>query len=87
MLLADIRDFVEFNSDQAIDWAGDPTPSYISLDADASGNLEGRNYTPGAVANLIGSFSAIQTLVTAGTPSTGDHLGNLNVIARPVGKR
>lgn len=86
-LLADMDDFLEFNSDQAIDWAGDPTPAYIGLDNDNSGNIDGRTYSPAQVANLIGSMAAVRTLLTGGTPATGDHLANFNGVARPVGGR
>lgn len=88
-VFADVDDFLEFQSDQAIGWTDDPRPAYISVDPGGSGNLEGRNFSPANVANLIGSLAAVRTLLTGGslTGLQGDHLGNLNVVARPVGKR
>jgi hypothetical protein len=67
------------NSGLSIDWGAATKPDY--LEEDASGNLAGLPITRQQVANAIGSLAAIQTLMGNG------HLGNLNLVARPVGKR
>jgi hypothetical protein len=78
-VLADIDDLVTHNSGLAIDWGGQSKPACIT--EDAAGNIEGLNFSRGQVANAIGTFAAIQTLMGQG------HKGNLNLVARPVGKR
>jgi hypothetical protein len=67
------------NSALSIDWANATKPAY--LEEDANGNLTGLQVTRQQVANAIGTFAAIQTLMGQG------NLGNLNLLARPVGKR
>lgn len=69
----DLRAILAFNSNRAIDWNGDPLPSYISEDAD--GNLLGRKFSRAEVANAVGTLATISTAVTAGD------LGNLNKLA------
>lgn len=82
-LLTRLDQFLEHNSDLAIDWAAVSTPAYIT--EDAAGNLQDLLFSRQAVANVIGSFAQVRTLLTGGTPSTGDHLGNLNQLAQPLG--
>lgn len=82
VVLAKINFIVEHNSDLSIDWAGDPKPAYITEDAD--GNIESLRYDRASVANAIGSLNAVKTLIEGGTPSTGDHLGNINKLSRPM---
>jgi hypothetical protein len=69
------------NSNQAIDWAAQSKPAY--LDEDAAGNLNGLTYSRQAVANAIGSLDQVNKLLTNAAVSQGDHLGNLNQLARP----
>jgi hypothetical protein len=80
-LYKDIYDFLEFNSDQAIDWNGNPVPAYIPVDAD--GNIDGRQFPPTAMGNVVGTFAQIRNLLTNQTVTEGDHLGNLNVVSVP----
>ena len=84
-LLAKINRVLEYNSDQAIDWGAGEKPAYI--DEEANGNLSGRTYSRQAVANAIGSLNWIRSLLTnqVMTGSQGDHLGNLNQLASPLG--
>jgi hypothetical protein len=86
-LLTRVHQLLEHNSDQAIDWAASQKPAYISEDAD--GNLLGLTFSRGSVANAVGSLAAIRTLITGGTLEAwqhpGDHLGNINQLARPLG--
>lgn len=84
-ILADIDDVLEYNSDQAIDWAAGSTPAYIP--EDAAGNIEGKNYSRQAVSNAIGSLDWVRKLLTnqSMTSSQGDHLGNLNILSSPRG--
>jgi hypothetical protein len=76
---AEIVDLIGHNSSLSIDWANATKPAYLT--EAANGNLEGLAFTRQQVANAVGSLAAIQTLITGG------HLGNLNLLARPVGKR
>lgn len=82
-LLADVQKALEYNSDQAIDWAAAQTPAYIN--EEANGNLSGRLFSRQAVANAIGSFDWFRKLLTNQlmTGSQGDHLGNLNQLGNP----
>ena len=67
------------NSSLSIEWGATTTPAYI--EEDASGNLAGLPVTRQQISNAIGTLAAIKTLMEA------NHLGNLNLVARPVGKR
>lgn len=71
--------FLTTNSNLAIDWGAGSTPEYIQ--EDESGNLAGFKFSRQAVSNIIGSLDSFVKLMTAQTPSTGDHLGNINVVA------
>jgi len=81
-LLTRINWLLEHNSDLSIDWAAAQKPAYI--EEDASGNLVDRRFTRQNVANAIGSLAQIRSLLTGGAVSQGDHLGNLNLMARPL---
>lgn len=83
-LLADIQRVLTFNSNQAIDWAAGSTPSYITEGAD--GNLIDKPFSRQDVANAIGSLDWLRKLLTnqSMTGSQGDHLGNINKLARAL---
>jgi len=83
-LLARINWLLEHNSDLSIDWAAAQKPSYI--EEDAAGNLVDRRFSRQNVANAIGSLAQIRSLLTGGAASQGDHLGNLNLMARPLSR-
>lgn len=76
----------------AVDLTGDgsgtqtlhPVPGYISLDADF--NLASLNYTGQQVSNAIGSLIEFDKLMLNAIPAQGDHLANLNQLARPLGQ-
>jgi hypothetical protein len=84
-LLARLVQLLEHNSDQAIEWDAATTPPYITEDAD--GNLQDLTFSRQAVSNAIGSLDWIRKLLTnqVMTGSQGDHLGNINHLARPLG--
>lgn len=84
-LEASINQLLIFNSNQAIDWAAGSLPAYIT--EDAKGNITGKQYSRQDVANAIGSINWIRSLLTnqSMAGSQGDHLGNLNKLARPLG--
>ncbi len=82
-LLADVHQVLEHNSDQAIDWGATVTPAYITEDGD--GNISGFTFTRQAVANAIGSLDQFRKLLTNQAATTGDHLGNLSQLSRPLG--
>lgn len=75
--------FLEHNSDVIIDWSAGGTPAYIS--EEANGNILGKDYTRQQVANLIGTLSQLKNLMSNAAVTQGDHLGNLNLIAKPLG--
>jgi hypothetical protein len=81
-LLAKIQHLLEHNSDLSIDWAAVETPEYIAEDAD--GNINGLLFSRQDVANAVGSLDQIRKLLTNQATSQGDHLGNLNKLARPA---
>ena len=60
-----------------------PVPSYLT--EEANGNLSGRLYTRQEVSNAIFSLEQLQRVLTNQTITQGDHLGNLNKLARPLG--
>lgn len=84
-LYALVQQLLEYNSDQAIDWTAGVKPAYIT--EDANGNLSGRQFSRAEVANAIGSLDWLRKLMTnqSMAGSQGDHLGNLNHLARPLG--
>lgn len=84
-LLALIDQLLEYNSDQAIDWGAGSTPEYITEDAD--GNLQGKQFSRQDVSNVVGSLDWMRKLLTnqVMTGSQGDHVGNINKLARPLG--
>lgn len=82
-LLALITQLLEYNSDQAIDWAAGSKPAYIN--EQENGNLEGRQFSRQAVANAINSLDNVRKVLTNQQATQGDHLGNINTLARPMG--
>ena len=83
VLYARIKELMDHNSEQAIDWAAIVPPSYIS--EDENGNITGLHFSRHQVADAVGSLNEIVALLSGQNPSTGDHLGNLNLISRPLG--
>ena len=85
LLLAQIQQLLEYNSDQAIDWGAGSKPAYIT--EDAAGNISGRAFSRQEISNAISSLDWIRKLLTnqSMTGSQGDHLGNLNHLAKPLG--
>lgn len=82
-LLTDIQEFLEYNSDQAIDWGAVLTPGYIQEDGNL--NMAGYQFTRQQVSNMIGSLYWIKQLLLDQdmTGSKGDHLGNFNLVSAP----
>ncbi|UCD57167.1 MAG: hypothetical protein JSV16_15360 [Candidatus Hydrogenedentota bacterium] len=74
-----LKEFLDTNSDLAIDWSGDPKPSYIN--EDASGNLDGRLFTRDHVANAVNSLDNLRKTLDNESVTQGDHLGNVNQLA------
>jgi hypothetical protein len=81
-LLAKIDVILEHNSDVSIDWGGDPKPAYI--DEDANGNINGLYFSRSQVGNAIFSLDQVRRCLTNQTITQGDHLGNLNQLARAM---
>ena len=76
-LLNRMDGMLQHNSAHAIDWGAGAKPSYIN--EDAASNLEGLTISRQQVANAIGTFASIQSLLDAGGR------GNLLLIANPTG--
>lgn len=82
VLWAKVQTILEHNSDLSIDWAAGSTPAYI--DEDADGNINGLRFDRTSVANAIGSLAQLRNLLTSQAVTQGDHLGNINKLARPM---
>jgi hypothetical protein len=80
-----INQLLEDNSDKSIDWNGNPIPSYF-LEQE-NGNLYSLPFSRAQVSNAIFSLDQIRRVLTNQTTTQGDHLGNLNIVARPFGIR
>lgn len=78
-----IQRFLAHNSNLAIDWGAATTPSYIT--EDASGNIQGLNFSRGQVSNVLFSLQQITNVVNNQAATQGDHLGNMNQLAGPFG--
>jgi hypothetical protein len=81
-LMADVDAFVGYNQAQAIDWGGANVPPNMAVsEPDAAGRvtIQGMAFTRQDVSNCIGTFAAMQTLMSQG------HLGNLQLLANPRG--
>ena len=81
-VFAKIDTILEHNSDMAIDWAAGELPAYISEDVD--GNITGMGFDRSSVSNAIGSLDNVRNLMTNQAATTGDHLGNINKLSRPM---
>lgn len=75
----DLKEFLDTNSDLAIDWSAGSLPAYINEDVD--GNLDGHAFTRSQVANVINSFDQVRKTLDNEAVSQGDHLGNVNQLA------
>lgn len=56
---------------------------YFALEA--NGNLSGRTFAPQQVSNVIGSLTQVRNLLNNLAATQGDHLGNINQLAAPLG--
>lgn len=74
-----LTEFLTMNSNQAIDWAGNPKPSF--LNESAEGNLDGLHFTRQQLSNLIGSLDQLRKVFANEAVTQGDHLGNINQVA------
>ena len=77
---ASLEKTLETNTSLAIDWTGDPKPKYIEEDDDQ--NIAGKNYDRQQVANAIFSLEQVLKALTNQVITQGDHLGNLNQVAK-----
>lgn len=78
-----ISEVLKHNSHLSIDWAAGSPPAYLT--EDAAGNLTGLPYSRQQISNLVGSLEWIRKLLDNEvlTGAQGDHLGNINQVARP----
>jgi len=84
-ILTRIKQVIEHNSDLSFDWAnGDLTSGGTAMSVDAAGNLTDLLFAPADVSNAIGSLDNIRKAFENEAVTQGDHLGNLNKLARPL---
>jgi hypothetical protein len=83
-LLTRINWLLEHNSDLSIAWEAAQKPACI--EEDAAGNMVDRRFSRQNVANAVGSLDQIRKLLTNQSVNQGDHLGNLNLMARPLNR-
>ena len=74
---------VTFTTDGTGTHTFNPVPAYLTEDEDS--NLSGLTYDRVQVANAIGSFTQLRNAFNNSVVTQGDHLGNLNQLARPQG--
>ena len=75
-----ILEFLASNSNLSVDWSAVTKPAY--LNEDASGNLDGLKYTRTQIANAINSLDQLRATMANNAVTQGDHLGNINQIAK-----
>ena len=75
-----VTEFLTTNSNLSIDWAAGTKPAYIN--EDVSGNLDGQKFTRQQIANVVGSLNNLRALLANEAVTQGDHLGNINQIAK-----
>lgn len=80
-LYYEAKQLQQYNSTNAIDWAGNPTPEFIVLDED--GRLQGQDFTPAQLSNTIGSIQEFVDLLEGGSVTQGNHLGNILLTSDP----
>lgn len=73
--------FLSHMAAMSYDLTADPCPDYIV--EDANGNIQGLDFSRQDLANAIGSFTQIRNLALNQTVTEGDHLVNLEKLARP----
>lgn len=85
-LLMKLDQVLTCNSNLAIDWGAAPENKPAYINEEANGNLSGRTFSRQEVSNAIGSLDLVRKLLTNQNidGTTGDHLGNLNKLARPL---
>jgi hypothetical protein len=81
-VLAKIDVILAHNSDLSIDWNADPKPAYI--DEDGNGNITGLYFSRTDISNVIFSIEQVQKAMTDQDIVKGDHLGNVNKVARAM---
>lgn len=62
-----------------------PVPDYISEETNGTSNLSGRAYDRIQLSNAIGSLTQFRNYMLNQVVTQGDHMGNLNAIARAQG--
>ena len=75
-----VLEFLATNSNLSIDWAAESKPAYIN--EDSSGNLDGLHFSRSQLANVIGSLDQLRKCLANEAVTQGDHLGNINQIAK-----
>lgn len=81
-LYARINWVLEHNSDMSIDWGAAEKPAYF--DEAVNGDLDSRPFSRLEVSNAIFSLENVRKTLTNQAITQGDHLGNINKIARPL---
>lgn len=87
-LYNELKEMLAINSDIGVDWAnGDLYSGGEAITVDASDNIGNLEVTPTQISNAVSTAQQIITLIENGTPTTGDHLSNLNVVSSPLNIR
>jgi hypothetical protein len=68
------KQILQHNTDQGIDWAGEPVPQYITDALGVNGNIDGKKCTPAQVSTLMYALSQLVAWGDAG------HLGTIHVV-------
>jgi hypothetical protein len=79
-LLWRIESFLKHNSANSIDWVANPRPDF--LNEDVNGNLDGLHFSRLDLGNAIGSIDNIRKTLRNESVTQGDHLGNLEKLAK-----
>lgn len=85
-VLTRVKQVLAHNSDVSVDWGnGDIAAGGADIGVDANGNITDLLFSPAQVSNAIGSLDQLRKCLENEAVSQGDHLGNLNLLARPLG--
>lgn len=82
VLYTKLIQYGEHNSDLAIDWANN-TGAIIT--EEPNGNITGKYYSRQNVSNFNTLVDQLRKFFTSQAVTTGDYLGSLNLIAKPLG--
>jgi hypothetical protein len=62
-----------------------PVPNYIAEETNGTSNMSGLPFDRTQLSSAIGTLTQLDRMMTNQTVTQGDHLGNLNLLARAAG--